>query len=224
MEKNIIYYYDIDDEFINKYTVDIDSEKLKKLRYDIINNCSIILHKKYETIEEPNYFDIDHYRNYHSKKLGLISTNDFHEPDKMNYLVEYDYYKHSKLVELIDRLLNGDTQVIDKLEDTNFLNSRSIYMDEQGLQNKINELITNGKYDEIKTLVDEELENAQIRYNEILALENKYFLEIKECIFLELYDQIELEVFNNMRKFFSESNNSKNVSSGLVKVLKPSTK
>ena len=219
MKENINYYYNFNTKFINKYVIEIDTERLKKLRIEIINNCSIISHKKYESIEEPNYFDIDHYRNYHSRKIGSIRTNDFNEPDKTLYLIEYDYYEHSKLIELIDKLLKGDTYIIDKLTDSSFLNIRKHYMDDQNLTNKINELIASGKYDEIKLLVDEEIETAQTRYNEILKLEQEYLQKINECIFLNLYDQIDLETFNDIKEFFDGINNH-NVSKKLTKVLK----
>ena len=65
-------YFRKEDHFIVKYQVMIDEEKLKKLRWEIIDKCSLITHKCYKTTHRPNEFDYAHIRNYKEKLVGVI--------------------------------------------------------------------------------------------------------------------------------------------------------
>jgi hypothetical protein len=115
-------YFRKEEYFIVKYQVMIDEEKLKKLRWEIIDKCSLITHKCYKTTHRPNEFDYAHIRNYKEKKVGVIEYNDFYSMPEDQYLVEYDYYEHPKLISLINLLLEGKVNVIDeiiKLQESN---------------------------------------------------------------------------------------------------------
>ena len=46
-----MYFFDLDETIIVKYEVKLNIDKLKKLKKEIINNCSMIEHKSYETIK-----------------------------------------------------------------------------------------------------------------------------------------------------------------------------
>lgn len=228
--ENKKYYYDIKKNqqtnkyYINKYLVSLDIEKLKILKENIINNCSHITHKKYKTTDEPNYFDTSHIRNYQSKKLGIVEQNDFLTPNKREYLVEYDYYEHSKLVKTIDTLLKGNLDIIDVLMKKDFLKEptlETIKIDKELLNKEISILMEKGLYEEIDLLVKEKKEEQLIKAQEIFGLETVYLAQIKKCIIMNLYDQLELEEFTRIKEFFTESDISKNISKNLTKVLKP---
>ncbi len=228
--ENKKYYYNIQKNsktnkyYINKYLVSLDIENLQILKENIINNCSHITHKKYETTEEPNYYDVQHIRNYKSKKLGIIEQNDFLSQDKTNYLVEYDYYEHSKLVKTIDILLKGNLDIIDSLMKKDFLKEptlESINIDKEILNKEISILMEKGLYEEIDLLVKDKKEEQLIKEQEIFGLETICLAQIKKCISLNLYDQLELEEFTRIKEFFTEADISKNISKNLTKVLKP---
>lgn len=220
------YYYDVKNDFINKYVVLLDIETLKKLREEIIEKCSYITHQKHETTNLTYYYK-EQVKNFKYKKLGMISHNDFFSQEEMNYLVEYDFYEYSKLVEIIDNLLNGNTSVIDILINPNFeklKNNKNTNLDATELKNEINKLIVAGEYEKIDTLVKEKQGELDVKNQLILKLEKVYLSKIKECVKLKLFDQIEIETFNNIKEFFEATNIKNNVSSGLKKVLKPRDK
>lgn len=113
----MFYIEERDNEFI-KYKVTLDVEKLTHLKSEIIENCSQISHKKYESDYEPYFIhqkrngkDI---RNYHSRKT--LKKKEYFEETRDIYEIEYDEYKHSVLVEYINKLLLGDTSVIPLLK------------------------------------------------------------------------------------------------------------
>ena len=64
-----------------KYEVVIDKELLSKLKYEIIEKCSIIIHKDYQDTYLPKMYGIDDYlkyRNYSEVKIGVREYNDFY--------------------------------------------------------------------------------------------------------------------------------------------------
>ena len=44
-----MHYFKTDTYYIKKYEVTFDKEKIRKLRKNIIDNCSIITHKEFES-------------------------------------------------------------------------------------------------------------------------------------------------------------------------------
>lgn len=227
------YYYIIERKkdnsnyYINKYSIILDIEGLKKIKEGLINNCSHIIHKKYETTKEPNYYDTAHIKNYHKKKLAIISYNDFFHPNEINYLVEYDYYQHSKLVRMIEVLLMGNTSIISSLLEDDLLKSptiKDIKVSKEVLKDEINKLIEKGQYEKIKSIISEKRKEIFIQEHEIFSLELVYLAQIKKCIKMQLIDQIEIKEFNRINNFFKELDFSKNTSKNLTKILKLNNK
>ena len=92
---------------------------------------------------------------------------------------------------------------------------------ETKLKLKINELISKGEYDKIDEVIREENLRVSGEDEIILNKELLYLSKLKKCIYLSLYDQLEIDKFEEIRDFFNETNINKNVSSSLKKVLKP---
>ena len=107
-----MFYYEETDNEVVKYEVKLDTERLINLREKIVNNCSKIIHHKYQCESESD-FNIQesvNVKNYRSRKVE--EPNDYFE----TYVIEYDEYMPTPLVEYIDKLLNGDAQAISQLK------------------------------------------------------------------------------------------------------------
>lgn len=228
-----MYYFRKEKDVIVKYKTILDVEKLKKLRCEIIDKCSLIIHKCYKTTHRPNEYDYDHIRNYKEKKIGVIEYNDFYSMPEDQYLVEYDYYKHTSLVTLIDILLEGNINVIDeiiKLQDSNM--KSEILKEELELLNEQNEIINNLNNAEINNR-DKQIELLNLSQKKLQDFKKKkdlnknqvseiiYCSQILECITLEKIDTININKVLLVKQFFSYST-EKNYDIDVNKILKMS--
>lgn len=105
-------YFKKNDDVIEKYQVNFDKEKIEKLKQEIINNCSFITHEEYES----DYFPIlsnKNIRNFTYTTTG--KEKEYFEETRDIYHFSYDKYEPPYLVALINRLLNDDSKVIDKI-------------------------------------------------------------------------------------------------------------
>lgn len=221
-----MYYYKKEDNEIIKYQVFLEEESLKKLRSEMIERCSLITHKCYRTTQTPNKFDYEHIKNYHEKKIGIIEYNDFYSMPEDEYLVEYDYYEHPLLVSLIDRLIKGETNVIDEIEKYKVgnIDYEQILLQEQ--QEIINKL-SNINYEKINEQIEllnknkEKLLNYQkqkiLNKNQISA--NNYIPIVFSCIKQTKIASIPLNSILDVQIFFENSNNV-NIENRLNKLLK----
>lgn len=204
------YYQEEKDEVI-KYDVILNKEKLTKLRDEIIDNCSKIVHKKYESDIEPDFFDVKRYRNYSAKKTGRVK--EYYGENKDIYELEYDEYIYPKLISYIDMLLTGDF--------TSAYESLKVYKGE--IQE---ESIEDDNFPEIKQCIEQELTKAEININisMLKALLNKveeyqnnlklnqkrksdmnYYHEVMSCITLTEIDRITKVEVKRVENFYGRS-------------------
>lgn len=204
-----MYYYKQEEDKIVKYEITLNKEVLKSLRWEIIEYCSLITHERYKTTKTPNQFDFEHIRNYKEKLIGVIEYNDFYSMPEDEYLVEYDYYKHPRLVSLIDDLLLGKIDVIDEIINPNIKED-----DEEKLllkeQSSIIKKLTNKKNKDISNEIELLKENQEklIKYKEKCELNKNqisvvpYYKKVLNCIEFKEIDSINLSVVNEYQKFF----------------------
>ena len=102
-------YFRKKEEVIEKYQVNFDKNELEKLKNEIIDNCSYILHKEYESDYSPRFTD-EIIRNFTYTPTG---KKEYFEETRDIYLYSYDEIKPPYLVKLIDQLLNGNSSAID---------------------------------------------------------------------------------------------------------------
>lgn len=107
-----MYYFSCIDDKIEKYEVDFDRKKLLQSREEIILNCSEIHHCEYEGTVGPKVLDPLKIKNFHQIKVGMKEYRNCCAPDQPVYYFCYDECEYPYLVTLIDRLLNGDVEVI----------------------------------------------------------------------------------------------------------------
>ena len=105
-------YYKRNGEVIEKYQIDFDKEEIEKLKYQIINNCSYIKHEEFDSDYSPRFTN-EIIRNFTYTDTGR--DKEYFEKTRDIYHYSYDEYKPPQLVELIDKLLNGDSSAIDKI-------------------------------------------------------------------------------------------------------------
>lgn len=225
--KNMYYIEQIEDELV-KYEVKIDQEQLEKIKIEIINNCSEIIHIK-EIGNRPTneIHDTLHIRDFKRKFLYKKEYNDFYMPDEDIYEFDYYEYKDTTLVNLINRLLARNTNVILNLknpEENNQLNDKN-----QNLEEKIKKLLSN--IDKVSPQQLEELNQQLESYLEYKELNSDrksdlgYYSEVLECITLEEQDRIKidkLEQFNHLyqevESFFTATS-SRNIHPNISKEL-----
>ena len=107
-----MYYFKQNGEKIEKYQINFNKEEIEKLKLEIINNCSFIKHVEYTSDYSPKFKDISLKKKFKSKYVG---KKEYFEEAREIYSYSYDEYNPPYLVELINRLLNGDITSIDNI-------------------------------------------------------------------------------------------------------------
>ena len=181
----MIYFVD-EGKKRKKYEIVVDTNGLEKLKVEIINNCSMIIHHDCNTTETPNYYDILRIRNYSDEKIGIYESNDFYASRETLYHVIYDEYKYPYLIELIDRLLNNDEEALDEILNPNF-EKEQISISEIGAKREILE-----KLSQLYKL-------KELNKNQISVI--GYYSKVKNFIKLKLIDDIDIELINRVNKF-----------------------
>ena len=221
-----MYYYKKQSREIIKYKVSLDEETLKKLRVEIILNCSIITHHHYKTTNTPNFFDWEHIQNYRETKVGIIEYNDFYSMPETEYLVDYNYYEHPLLVSYIDELLKGNTRMIGKIKTMNLQNideEELILKEQQKIIKKLNEIGTKDISEQLELLKENQKKlleyKKQKELNKDQVSPNKYRNKVLNCINLEEIERISLKTVLEIQKFFT-SGSELTIEDGLNKLLK----
>ena len=101
-------YLKRNNDVAEKYKVDFDKERIEKLKNEIVNKCSFIEHKEYES-DSYISIDVNTVKNF---MCNLIGKKEYFEEVRDVYFYQYDEYNPPYLVELINRLLKDDSSAI----------------------------------------------------------------------------------------------------------------
>ena len=195
-------YFKYTEDNVLKYRVLFDREEIEKLRIEVINKCSRIVHKEFEGYMFLGKVDNLRIRNFRRIRIGVHEFID--GPDEDIYHFSYDEYVFPLLVKLIDKLLDGNVSVIDKIFDD--IISEHITYDLQ-IKEKSNELdkIDNldfdkkqKKLDELKQLV----ESAKLNQRQEPVRE--YYNKLQNLITLEYVESITTLEVSRVNDFFSD--------------------
>ena len=218
-----MYYYQKENEEIVKYQIILDEYTLKKLRSEIIEKCSLIIHKNYKTTNTPNEFDYEHIRNYKETKVGVIEYNDFYCTTEDEYLVDYDYYEHPKLVSLIEELLSGNTKIINELNNPKIecINEEEMLLKEQQkIIKKLNNCKDVSKQIELLNENQEKLieykKQKKLNKNQVSVI--PYYLKVLECITIKEVNSISMDIVDEYINFFMNVSTN-NIDEKVNKVL-----
>lgn len=205
-----MYYIEKENNDLVKYEVEIDKEKLTYLKKKIIEECGEITHKSYNSTSGPNKWDIDHICNYSERKIGRTKTNDeLTYPSEDLYHYEYDEYKDTKLVNIINRLIDGDTNTI--LELKNPTPEEKIESTEDRLNKKIQKILSKSATD-IDIVELDELKNKLIEFQKSKKINKDrksdldYYPEVLNCITLKEVSRMAIETLKELNCLYSLSN------------------
>ena len=199
-----MYYYTKKEEQIEKYEITFDEEKVKKVQKEIIDNCSEIVHEKYENDYSPRFTSREYskglIKNFNSENIG---TKEYFEETRTMYLYTYDKYIPPKLVDLIDRLLEEDVTVLDEIFNYNDIKSPS-KIDKKikklsSKLDKIDNLDTKNKKKKLNEL--EELLKEKQKLQKQLANINGYYQDLISLINFSLVDTISISELEKVEKF-----------------------
>lgn len=205
-----MYYIEQENNDLVKYELQIDQKKLESLKKKIIEECGTITHKSYDGTREPNHWDTNHIRNYLERKIGRTKTNDeLTYPSEDLYHYEYDEYKDTKLVSIINRLLDGDANTI--LELKNPTPEEKIESTEDILNKKIKKILSKSaknidivELDELKKKLIEFQKSEKLNKDRKSDLE--YYPEVLNCITLKEVSRMAIETLKELNCLYSLSN------------------
>lgn len=111
-----MYYIEqVKDEFV-KYEVILDKEGLDQLKYKILQECGEIIPHDYEQ-SYCNHSGMDiHIRDYSCEYVRTEDSKNTCMPDIKIYRYRYNQYLDTRLICLIEELVNGNTMVITELK------------------------------------------------------------------------------------------------------------
>ncbi len=116
-------YFKKNDEYLEKYEVTYDKEKVEQLKTRIIFECSRVEHREYCSDYGSCIRDEKLVKNF---KAVLVGKKEYWEETRNVYKYIYDEYVPSDLVKYIDELLNDFSSSIDKIFNYDFKNDKSI--------------------------------------------------------------------------------------------------
>ena len=117
-----MYYYHENEWYIIRDEINIDKYELKKLRNEVINNCSLIVHTEYNSDYAPT-IDQSLVRNYKEK---FVCKKEYFEETRDVIHYSYDKLIPPKLVALIDRLLNDDPTAVHDIRNYDYKSETTI--------------------------------------------------------------------------------------------------
>lgn len=111
--------YKRENNCLETYEVKIDTNKLKMLREEIIDNCSIIESCRGVFATVGPICNKEKYiiKNFVQEKLAYIQEN-MGWPDTSYYEYSYDKYYFPEIIKIIDDILNGNEEQIELLFET----------------------------------------------------------------------------------------------------------
>lgn len=202
-----MYYIEQQNDEIVKYEVEIDREKLEKIKYEVIKNCGEIKHYCYRDVgchhNQSAIFD------YHQKWIGKSELNDFYNSEVDIYEYEYNQYLNTTLVILINRLLRDDMSAI--LEIKNPKENKKKSDNEQQLQKKIGKILSLDMKD-IDILQLEKMKKELEEYQTIEKLNRdrksdlEYYPQVLSCIMMKEVSKIMLDDLIQIEELMDQVN------------------
>ena len=212
-----MYYIKETDNELIKYEVELDTERLKNLKEEIIDNCSEISHHCYESDYEltHDYFQNHDIRNYHFTETG--KKKDYFEEIRDIYKIEYDEYEHPLIVDYIDSLINGDTSVIPSLKSySSFTHPLGAARESEKAVKSTLINYLNKPLEEIKIeSLTQSIHTLSCLKEDIIKNKNQknvavYYDDVMECIKLKEVDRIDKDAIRRLEEFQGISYTKKN--------------
>lgn len=207
-----MYYIEqIDDEYV-KYEVSLDEEKLKELRDEIIRNCGEIIHYCYlspsrlESIVRQNN-ELKYIENFRTKYVRYSNKHG------EIYVYSYDAYDNTRLSELIDSLLGGDSSVISEIKNPVFKRMRKT-LKLRNPKKRLNVLLSKEELSEKEMCKLEELKQKLKFYNKYQKLNKErksdieYYPLVLTCINMIEIERISVAKIIEWQTLVQQTNNT----------------
>ena len=196
-------------DFINKYEVSFDKEKLNEIKCALIDNCSAIVHWKYEDTKEYVSFENSIIKNYKSTLLGKKECTDQYGSKVVKdiFLCEYDQYNVPVLVDLIDQLLKGWDGALDSILSYlpyNWDPKTPIVKQLEQAKKEYMEIFQSGDKEQlIETLLKVGRLESELELNKNQKSQKPYYKELLKSISFKFVDSIEKYTVDRVDDFFN---------------------
>lgn len=212
-------YFKKNETSIEKYDVKFERDEIERLRIEVINNCSEIFHREYDSTQGPNQFDYLKIRNYKQQENGYQEYID--GPDEPVYHFTYNEYKYPYLISLIDRLLDGEESTLEEIFNYTPTDKRLSIEDRIKIMSDEIDQIPNievdektNKLEELKQLIEHSKLNSNQKPTE------QYYLRLQELIQLELVDTISTDELTRVSAFWGDNSSLKDETKLVYKKVK----
>lgn len=194
-------YFKKNNEYLEKFEVTYDKEKIEELKERIIWDCSKIKHVSFCSDYGAGIKDKRLVKNFSSV---LVGEKEYWEETRSIYRYTFDQYVPSELVKYIDGLLNGFSSSIDMIFNYDFKNDKSIDELIEEAMIKFNSIDPEKVYDKQQQLkyIDNLLESKKIGVNQKDI--RPYYQELIGLIHFKLIDKILINDINRVYSFLEE--------------------
>ena len=205
-----MYYFKETEDYIEKYNITFDLEKLNELKKEIIDNCSEVEHKEINTPIEPENNPLK-IRNL--KKGKQVGTRTFANGQSIPlYTYNYDEYTYPYLVNLIDNLINGETNSLEEIfipnkQKEKHYDLRLKNYKKRNINKKFNEYEKINYFDiQKKREKLNELDKLILDYEKMATIKpvGPYYEKVKALITLELVAKLPIEYLNKIIYFYED--------------------
>lgn len=194
-------YFREKDDVIEKVVVCYDKKELEKLKYEIADNCTLIVHREVDGTKKDKP-DILMCESFSQKEIGISSSKAYEcAPDEKLYHFSYDERVLPRLVKLIMELEKGNASIVEEIFES--IDEEPNY--DERIKKLTEEIdnISNADFDlkieklqELKTLTKEKERNKNVKSDII------YCDRLQELLDLIVIDSIPKKDILRVQKFF----------------------
>ena len=191
-------YYNLKDDVIEKYNVTFDTKEIQKIKNEIINNCSDIVHMNYFSDYSPSFSKSDIIRNYQERCTGEVK--EYFEETRFIYEYSYDRYEPPYLVNLLNDLLKGKN-VLEDILIYKVIDSLPIDIRIEEKEKEIKGIDDKNTKLKIEKLKDYEKLLKQKKLNENQKPLSMYYDKLISLFKFELEDTLKIEEVKKVQQF-----------------------
>ena len=200
-----MYCFRKNKDVIEKYNIVFDQQKLEELKKEIINNCSIIEHFRFESDYQPYFDNFNYIINYQ-----CIPTDKYKEYDvecRNINCYTYDELKPPYLVELIEHLKDGSVSYLKEIIDYDITDKNEIDVEIDKTKEELIKSINEEKSEYEREQLNKKLEKLLVmkKLNQNRAPIAPYHKRLLELIKFELIDVITIDEITRVSEFLENN-------------------
>jgi len=207
-----MFYFVKIGKYVKKYKVNFEKKELQRLRLEIINNCSEVIHRVHNSVDSQEYYDCLRFRKFRRDKIGTVEVNG---EEKNVFHFSYDEYIFPYLVSIIDQILLGNSEAITKIVDPDFSKEPPTVFERKKIilskLEKFNKDIS--KADSIENFIEREKNISKLHLDlQVIIANDKlnrsqksvlgYYSKVLEILNFKLVDTLDLNDKSRIKEFF----------------------